>query len=103
MFVDSLKHEHLKGLIGQGSPFCLQGIIALAEGACVMVAAATSSSSFMQASTCNFMASVTTLTQSRSSSRGPNSFLSLEAAPSHAGLHQQLHVLFNGTYEVKVI
>jgi hypothetical protein len=29
----------------------------------------------MQASTCNSMASLTALTQSRSSSRGPNSFL----------------------------
>jgi hypothetical protein len=51
MFVASHKHEHLKGLTGQGGPLCLQGVIALAEGACVMVAAATSSSSFMQAST----------------------------------------------------
>jgi hypothetical protein len=29
----------------------------------------------MQASTCNSMASLTALTQSRSSSRGPNNFL----------------------------
>jgi hypothetical protein len=70
MFVASHKHENLKGLIGQGGPLHLQDVLALAEGACVMVEAATSSSSFMQASTCNSMASLTTLTQSRSSSRG---------------------------------
>jgi hypothetical protein len=72
MFVASHKLEHLKGLIGQGGPLPLQDVLALAEGACVMVpeqspsgfsstlvslehAAATSSSSFMQASTCNSM------------------------------------------------
>ncbi len=44
----SHKHEHLKGLIGQGGPLCLKDVLALAEGACVMVAAATLSSSFMQ-------------------------------------------------------
>ncbi len=37
MFVASHKHEHLKGLIGQGGPLCLQDVLALAEGACVMV------------------------------------------------------------------
>jgi hypothetical protein len=84
MFVASPKQEHLKGLIIQGGPLCLQNVLALAEGACVMVAAAPSSSSFMQASTCNSMASLTALTQSRSSSRGPNSFLVLETAPSPA-------------------
>ena len=73
MFVASHKLEQLKGLIGLGGPR-LQDVLALAEGACVMVATATSSSSFMQASTCNSMASLTALTQSRSSSRGPNRF-----------------------------
>ncbi len=80
IFVASHKHEHLKGLIGQGGPLRLQDVFALAEGACVMVpnqsssgfssklvslelAAATSSSSFMQASTCNSMASLMALTQ----------------------------------------
>jgi hypothetical protein len=29
------KHEHLKGLIGQRSPLCLQDVLALVEGACV--------------------------------------------------------------------
>ncbi len=53
MFVAYHKHEHLKGLISQGGPFCLQDVLALAEGVCVMVAGATSSCSFMQASTCN--------------------------------------------------
>jgi hypothetical protein len=48
MFGASHKHEHL---IGQGGPLRLKDVLALAEGACVMVAAATSSSSFMQAST----------------------------------------------------
>ncbi len=43
MFVASHKHEHLKGLIGQVGPLCLQDVLALAKGACVMVAAATSS------------------------------------------------------------
>ncbi len=37
MFVASHKHEHLKGLIGQGGPLRLQDVLALAEGACVMV------------------------------------------------------------------
>jgi hypothetical protein len=36
MFVASHKLEHLKGLIGQGGPR-LQNVLALAEGACVMV------------------------------------------------------------------
>jgi hypothetical protein len=103
MFVASHKHKHLKGLIGQGGPLRLQDVLALAEGACVMVAAATSSSSCMQASTCNSMASLTALTQSRSSSRGPNNFLSLEAAPSHAGLYLQLHGFFNNTDAFQVI
>jgi len=57
MFVAHHKHEHLKGIIGQRGPLCLQDVLALAEGASVMVEAATSSSSFMQASTCNSMAS----------------------------------------------
>ncbi len=78
MFVASHKPEHLKGLIGQGGPLRLQVVLALAEGACVMLpnqsssgfsstlvslelAASTSSSSFMQASTCNSMASLTLL------------------------------------------
>jgi hypothetical protein len=74
MLVASHKHEHLKGLINQGGSLCLQDVLALAESACVMVAAATLSSSFMQASTCNYMPSLMTLTQSRSSSRGPKSF-----------------------------
>ncbi len=56
MFCASHKHEHLKGLISQG-PLSLKDVLALAEGACVMVSAATLSSSFMQASTCNSMAS----------------------------------------------
>jgi hypothetical protein len=73
MFVASHKHEHLKDLIGQRGPLCLQDVLALAEGACVMVLQR--SSSFMQASTCNSMASFTALTLSRSSSKGPNSFL----------------------------
>jgi hypothetical protein len=75
MFGASHKHEHLKGLKGQGGPLRLKDVLALAEGACVMVATATSSYSFMQASTCNSMASLTALTQSISSSRGPESFL----------------------------
>ncbi len=58
MFVASLKNEHLKGYFCQGGSLRRQGVLALAEGACVMVAAATSSSSFMQASTCNSMASL---------------------------------------------
>jgi hypothetical protein len=29
------KHEHLKGLIGQRGPRCLQDVLALVEGACV--------------------------------------------------------------------
>ncbi len=66
MFGASHKDEHLKGLIGQGGPLCLHDVLALAEGwaevGCVMVAAATSSSSFMQASTCNSMASLAALT-----------------------------------------
>jgi hypothetical protein len=103
MFVASHKHEHLKGLIGHGGPLCLQDVLALAEGTCVMVAAATSSSSFMQASTCNSMASLITLTQSRSSSRGPNSFLYFEAAPSHAGLYLQLNGLCINTDADQVI
>ncbi len=74
MFVASHKHEHLKGLMDQGGPLRLQDVLALAEVACVMVpkqsffgfssmlvslelAAATSSSSFMQASTCKSMVS----------------------------------------------
>ncbi len=97
MFVASHKHEHLKGLISQGGSLRRQDVLALAEGAFVMVAVATSSSSFMQATTCNSMGYLTTLTQTRASSRGPNSFLSLEAAPSHAGLYQQLRGLFDGT------
>jgi hypothetical protein len=65
MFVASHKHQYLKGLIDQGGPLRLQDVLALAEGACVMVpnqsssgfsstlvlqklAAANSSSSFMQ-------------------------------------------------------
>ncbi len=75
MFGASHKHEHLKGLIGQGGPLRLKDVLALDEGACVMVAAATSSSSYMQASTCNSMPSLMALTPSRPSSRGPNSFL----------------------------
>ncbi len=57
MFVASHKHKHLKGLIGQRGPLCHQDVLAL-EGACVMVAASTLSSSLMQASTCNSMASL---------------------------------------------
>jgi hypothetical protein len=75
MFVASHKHKHLKGLIGQRGHLCHQHVLALAKGACVMIAAATLSSSLMQASTCNSIASLRVLTQSRSSSRGPNSFL----------------------------
>jgi hypothetical protein len=75
MFVAPHKLEHLKGLICKRGPLRLQDVLALAEGACVMVAAATSSSSFMQAFTYNSMAFLTVLTQSGSSSRGPNSFL----------------------------
>ncbi len=56
MFITSHKHEHLMGLIGQGGPLRLQDVLALAEGACVMVAAGTSSSSFVQASSFNCMA-----------------------------------------------
>ena len=74
MFGAFHKHEHLKGLIGQVGPLRLKDVLARAEGACV-IATATSSSSFMQASTCNSIAFLTALTQSRSSSRGPNSFL----------------------------
>ncbi len=37
MFVASHKHEHLKGLMGQGGTLRLQDVLALAEGACVMV------------------------------------------------------------------
>jgi hypothetical protein len=37
MFVSSHKHEHLKGLIGQRGPLCLQDVLALAGVACVMV------------------------------------------------------------------
>jgi hypothetical protein len=59
MFGASHKHELLKGLIGQGGPLRLKDVLALAEDACVMVAAATASSSFMQVSTCNSMASLT--------------------------------------------
>jgi hypothetical protein len=33
MFVPCHKHEHLKGLIGQGGPLRLQDVLALAEGA----------------------------------------------------------------------
>jgi hypothetical protein len=47
MFVASHNHEHLNGLICQGGPLRLQDVFALAEGACVMVAAATLSASFM--------------------------------------------------------
>ena len=86
MFVASHKHEHLKGLIGQGGPLRLQDVLALAEGACVMVAAATSSSSYMQDSTCNSMASLTGLTQSRSSSIGPNTLLKPDEAEHYATL-----------------
>jgi hypothetical protein len=76
MFVASHKHKHLKGLIGQRGHLCHQHVLALAKGTCVMIAAAaTLSSSLMQASTCNSIASLMVLTQSRSSSRGPNSFL----------------------------
>ncbi len=35
MFVARHKHEHLKGLIGQRGPLCLQDVLALVEGACV--------------------------------------------------------------------
>ncbi len=42
MFSAFQKHEHLKGLIGQGGPLRLKDVLALAEGACVMLAAATS-------------------------------------------------------------
>ncbi len=77
MFGASHKHKHLKGLIGQGGPLRLKDVLALAEGACLMVAAATSFSSFMQASTCNSKTSLTAMTQSSSFSRGPNSFLVL--------------------------
>jgi hypothetical protein len=55
----SHKHKHLKGLIGQRGPLCYQHVLAVAEGACVMIAAATLSSSLIQASTCNSMASLT--------------------------------------------
>jgi hypothetical protein len=95
MFIASHKHEHLKGLINQGGSLRLQDVLAPAEGACMMVAAATSSSSFMQASTCNPMAFLKALMQSRSSSRGPNCFWFLEAAPSHTGLYLKLHGLFD--------
>jgi hypothetical protein len=78
MFVASDKHEHLKGLISQGGPLFLQDGLALAEGACAMVAAETLSFSFMQASTCNSMAFLTALAQYRSSSRGPINFLLLK-------------------------
>jgi|688.fasta_scaffold2859423_1 hypothetical protein len=54
VFFASHKHEHLKGLFGQGGPLCNQDVLALAEGACVMLAASTTSSSF---TTCNSMAS----------------------------------------------
>ena len=37
MFGASHKHEHLKGLIGQGGPLRLKDVLALAEGACVIV------------------------------------------------------------------
>jgi hypothetical protein len=103
MFGASHKHKHLKGLIGQGGPLRLKDVLALDEGACVKVATATSSSSFMQASNSNSMASLTALTQSRLSSRGPNSFLNLEPAPSHAGFYLQLHGPFKGTDAVQVI
>jgi hypothetical protein len=75
MFVASHKHENLKGLISQGNPRRFQDV--LAGGACVMVpnqsswgfssmlvAATTSSSFFMQAPTCNSVASLTALTRS---------------------------------------
>jgi hypothetical protein len=51
MFFASHKHEHLKGLFCQGGALCNQDVLALAEGACVMLAASTTSSSFIQAST----------------------------------------------------
>ena len=35
MFVARHKHEHLKGLICQRGPLCLQDVLALVEGACV--------------------------------------------------------------------
>ena len=38
MFGASHKHEHLKGLIGQGGPIRLKDVLALAEGACVAMA-----------------------------------------------------------------
>jgi hypothetical protein len=57
MFISSHKHKHLKGLVGQRGPLCHQHVLALAEGACVIVTAATLSSSLMQASTCNSIAS----------------------------------------------
>jgi hypothetical protein len=43
MFGASHKHDHLKGFIGQGpgGPLRLKDVLALAEGACVMVVAAT--------------------------------------------------------------
>jgi hypothetical protein len=75
MFFASHKHEHLKGLFSQGGPLHRQDVLALGKGVCVIVAEATLFSSFMQASTCNSMSSLTALMQSRSSSRGPNSML----------------------------
>ncbi len=74
MFVASHKPEHLKGLSSQGGPLCLQDVLALVEGACVMVAAAILSSPFM-----------------------------LEEAPSHVGLYLQLHGLFKGNDVVQII
>jgi hypothetical protein len=62
MFVASQKHEHLKGLMGQGGPLRLQNVLALTEGAIVMVPNLSCSCHLvfllMQASTCNSMASL---------------------------------------------
>ncbi len=74
MFVASHKHEHHKGLIGQGGPLRLQDVLSLDEVACDGCSCQLVFT-FMQASTCNSMASLRALTQSRSSSRGPDSFL----------------------------
>ncbi len=74
MFVASHKPQHLKGLSSQGGPLRLQDVLALVEGACVMVVAAILSSSFM-----------------------------LKVAPSHVGIYLQLHGLFKGNDVVQVI
>ena len=81
MFVASHKHEHLKGLIGQGGPLRLQDVLALAEGACVML-------------------------PNQSSSGFSSTFVSLElaaATSSSSFLLLQLHGLFNGTDAVQFI